>query len=701
MPVGLNIGLFSYSLIGLIFSLLSFLLVTRWKGRLNSALFFVFCVVSAIWAFTIAYAAQNEHAITLAVILSELCRDLVWAIFLIRLIVLLNPDIQKSPLFQLARKLAYAIPVFLILLIIILKISNVSISGLGYELRILGQIAIAVVGFSLIEQVFRNTGNEHRWAMKFFCLGVGTFYAFDFYLYSDAFLFKQMDYVLWFARPWVYLIALILIFIAMGRNPIVQSNISVSRGVVFYTSVVIMTGIYLLIMSAGGFYLQQFGGDWGKIAAVSFLFAGLLFLLILIFSGHTRARIHVFIDKHFLDFKYDYREQWLGLIRELSSDNQARKIEERALHAITEMMGSSGGSLWVRKNQRQYTAIAQFGMDDIDEVMEDTNGSLANYLESWQWVINLQEYQTEPELYQDLLVPDWLKDQKDAWLVVPLMLQAKLYGFIIILRPRAEKQFNWEDIDLLKTAGRQVAIHLAQQRSALALVQARQFEAFNRFSAYVVHDLKNLVSQLALVVKNAEKHKHNPAFMDDAIDTVDNAVDRMNRLLAQLRAGAVDKIIFDPVNLCGVLNAVVNEKSHDLPKPILNCEKKNILIRADETRLISVIGHIVQNAQDATADDGEISISARQENGNALITVSDSGCGMDQKFIAERLFKPFDTTKGLTGMGIGAHESRSFIEDLGGSLNVKSEVDKGSIFYIELPLIHSDDEDQPQGGVSG
>jgi len=687
----LNFGLYSYSVIGAIFSLLSFLLVTRWKGRLNSTLFFIFCFASAIWAFTTAYAAQDEHFITLAVILTEFCRDLIWAIFLIQLIVLLNPDIQKSNLFQLARKLAYAIPVFLILLIVILKIANIAISGLGYELRILGQILVAVVGLSLIEQVFRNTGEEHRWAMKFFCLGVGTFYAFDFYLYSDALLFKQMDYALWLARPWVYGIALILIFIALGRNPVVQSNISVSRGVVFYTSVVILTAIYLLIMSAGGFYLQQFGGDWGKIAAVSFLFAGLLFLLILIFSGHARARIHVFIDKHFLDFKYDYREQWLGLIRELSTDNKTKKIEERALHAIIEMMDSSGGSLWVRKNQRQYSAIAQIGMDDISTVVEDTGGSLANYLESWQWVVNLQEYQSEPELYQDLLVPDWLQEEKNAWLVVPLMLQAKLYGFIVVLRPRTEKQFNWEDIDLLKTAGRQVAIHLAQQRSALALVQARQFEAFNRFSAYVVHDLKNLVSQLALVVKNAEKHKHNPAFMDDAISTVDNAVDRMNRLLAQLRAGAVDKTISDPVNLYDVLNSVVDEKSHDLPKPIFSCTKKNVFIRADETRLISVIGHIVQNAQDATTDDGEIHIALQQINDNALITVSDTGCGMDQNFIVERLFKPFDTTKGLTGMGIGAHESRAFIEELGGSLNVKSEVDKGSIFSIELPLIHIDD----------
>ena len=108
---------------------------------------------------------------------------------------------------------------------------------------------------------------------------------------------------------------------------------------------------------------------------------------------------------------------------------------------------------------------------------------------------------------------------------------------------------------------------------------------------------------------------------------------------------------------------------------------------ADEVRLISVIGHIVQNAQDATHDNGEITIDLNGLAKSVVIKVSDSGCGMDQTFIEERLFKPFDTTKGLTGMGIGAHESLALIEELGGSLHVESQVGEGSIFFIELPIV--------------
>ncbi|HFE37025.1 MAG TPA: PEP-CTERM system histidine kinase PrsK, partial [Gammaproteobacteria bacterium] len=343
-------------------------------------------------------------------------------------------------------------------------------------------------------------------------------------------------------------------------------------------------------------------------------------------------------------------------------------------------------SLWVKTNKQSYGVITQMNMEELNGVLQSEKSNLTAYLENWQWVINLSEYQTDPALYQGLTLPEWLQDQQDAWLVVPLMLQAKLYGFVVILRPRAEKEFNWEDIDLLKTAGRQVAIHLAQQRSALALAQARQFEAFNRFSAYVVHDLKNLVSQLALVVKNAEKHKHNPAFMDDAIKTVDNSVDRMNRLLAQLRSGTIENSEKKTCRLTEALNAVIAEKSHGKPKPVLRIESDDLSVNGDEARLVSIIGHIVQNAQDATADDGEITVTLKKKGNQALIIVQDTGCGMDQVFIEERLFKPFDSTKGLTGMGIGAHESRSYIEELGGSLNVFSELNKGSIFHILLPL---------------
>jgi len=682
-----NIGFYSYAFSSLSFTILSILSLTIWRGRFNGFLFFLFCFVTAIWSGIAAYSALFEHAVSLFVAIAEVLRNGVWFLFVIQLLYLIDLERDQSELFRKMVKLAYVTPMLLLAILVFMGLSGQIIPWLGYDARILGHVLMGIVGLSFVEQLFRGARLEQRWAIKFLCFGLGSLFAFDFYLYSDALLFKQMDANLWNARGFVYAFAVPLIAIAVARNPINESNVAISRSVAFYTTAIVFSGVYLLIMSASGFYLKKFGGDWGKVAAISFLFCGIILLFILIFSGHMRARLRVFIDKHFLDFKYDYREQWLGLIRELSQDDESKKLEDRALHAITEVMDSPGGSLWVRKNQQYFSPEAQLGMDLPNAISEKIDTPLVRYLENWQWVINMPEYYAEPELYPELELPKWLKMNDDAWLVVPLMLQTKLYGFIVVLKPRTEKEFNWEDIDLLKTAGRQVAIHLAQQRSALALVQARQFEAFNRFSAYVVHDLKNLVSQLALVVKNAEKHKHNPEFMDDAIETVDNAVERMNRLLAQLRAGTVEQHSPHTCQVTEVLKAVVKEKENSSPVPQLNIENENIKVNADDVRLISVLGHVVQNAQDATPDDGEIIITLKSDANSALISIRDTGSGMTELFIQERLFKPFDTTKGLTGMGIGAHESKAFIEELGGSLDVMSEMNNGSVFTIRLPLV--------------
>jgi len=689
----INIGIISYSLAAFLFFVLGVLLISRWRGRLNGAVFVLFITSVVVWALSAAYSSQFDYTITHITISLELLRNVLWAVFLIQLFGSLGEKKDESPLYRVVARIAWLVPLSMLIITLYMGLTKQSVPLIGFDLRVLANVLTVIVGLSLIEQVFRGAGFEQRWALKFLCFGLGTMYVFDFYLYSDALLFKRMDPELWNARGFVYAVAMPLIAIAVSRNPAGEAKVSISRSAVFYTTAIVFTGLYLLIMSAGGFYLQAFGGDWGEILAIAFVFSAIIFLLILFFSGHIRARVRVFIDKHFLDYKYDYREQWLGLIRELSSVGEKTKLEDKALHAILEMMDSSGGSLWVRKNPQTFASAASIGMDEVQNETVETNASLVGFLENWQWVVNLDEYGNEPALYQELSLPKWLESSERIWLIVPLMLQSKLYGFVLIQHPRAPREFNWEDIDLLKTAGRQVAIHLAQNRSALALVQARQFEAFNRFSAFVVHDLKNLVSQLALVVKNAEKHKHNPAFMDDAISTVDNAVERMNRMLAQLRSGGVVNELSEKIDLSALMQTVIKEKSNGLPKPEALNSTLGLFVKGNEERLTSVIGHLVQNAQDATSDEGCVSLRLHQLENSAVISVKDNGAGMTQAFIDERLFKPFDTTKGLTGMGIGAHESRSFIEELGGNIEVESSPGNGAEFTVTLPLYR----EMPQG----
>jgi len=282
-------------------------------------------------------------------------------------------------------------------------------------------------------------------------------------------------------------------------------------------------------------------------------------------------------------------------------------------------------------------------------------------------------------------------------------LHEQLMGFIVLAESRSPRDFNWEDSDLLKTAGRQVAVYLAQIQATEALVEARQFESFNRLSTYVVHDLKNIVAQLSLLLANAQKHKHNPEFQEDMLATVDNAAQRMTRLLAQLRTGYQSAQQATAVDLIPLLERLMKEKAHFRPAPQLRAPTQPVWVIADKERLSRVLGHLVQNAIEATSETGEVNVALETRGENALITVQDTGQGMDEEFIREKLFRPFETTK-TSGMGIGAYECREYVRELRGELNVASHVNQGSTFTVSLPQrksVTQEIEQSPMQGAAG
>jgi putative PEP-CTERM system histidine kinase len=352
------------------------------------------------------------------------------------------------------------------------------------------------------------------------------------------------------------------------------------------------------------------------------------------------------------------------------------------------MIDCPGGMLWVRRDNGSFEPEACWNISPIDGVSEPSHSSLIQFLEIQKWVINLDEYQRDPGLYKslgDLEMPDWLKNVSDAWLISPLILHESLLGFVVLSRSSAShKHFNWEDSDLLKTSGSQAASYLAQHAISQALAEARQFETFNKLATYAVHDLKNLISQLSLVVTNAARHRSNPLFVENVISTVENSVSKMNRLLARLRDGAQadSKRIVD---LAKLLEEVVHDARASRPVPVFECKAQGITLVADRDQLASVMGHVVRNAQEATQENGHVIIRLHKSNGQAVVEVEDTGCGMDETFIRARLFRPFQTTKGRSGMGIGVHEAREYVRSLGGEINVQSRPGEGTVFRISLP----------------
>jgi putative PEP-CTERM system histidine kinase len=678
-----SVAALSYFIAALAFLVLSVLLMTRWRGRPHGHGLTIACLLTALWALVTADHTARATPLSLATSLLELLRNAGWTVFLL---ILLGSFAQPAD----GKRFKPNMTVTLVAALYVVLLAATFHAWLGSDFGVggpsllsgpVGGVALAVTGMLLVEQLFRNASTKERWGIKFACLGMAALFAYDFYLYSDAMLFRQINGEIWTARGVVNALTVPLIAISAARSPRWQPAISVSRRFLFHSAALFGSAIYLLTMAAAGYYLRYFGGSWGMIMQVAFLFGALILLVAVLFSGAVRSSLKVFISKHFYSYNYDYREEWIRFTRALSDSGPG--LAERSVQSVAGFVESPGGALWINRESGNCEPAAHWNMY-ASTVAEPASGSLCQFLEKTQWVIDLQEYQAQPQKYAGLTIPPWLHALNKAWLVVPLMLHGRLFGFVVLAQSRSSVQLNWEVLDLLKIAGSQAASYLAQHESTNALMVARQFESFNRMSTFVVHDLKNLVAQLSLLMSNAEKHKNNPEFQKDLLETVDYSVEKMKTLLHRLsRRSPIETT--SPVSLDQLLQQAVSAKSVFKPAPVLQVVHARLTVFANPARLERVVGHLIQNAIEATGKDGQVTVRVAKQDNLAVLEVQDTGQGMSEEFMRERLFKPFESTKSA-GMGIGVFETREYVRELGGRVEVSSRLLAGTTFRITLPL---------------
>jgi putative PEP-CTERM system histidine kinase len=441
-------------------------------------------------------------------------------------------------------------------------------------------------------------------------------------------------------------------------------------------------------MALGGFLVRQHGGSWGNAFQILFLGGAAAVLISLLVSDSPLRRLRVFISKHFYRTKYDHRAAWLQFVQTLSATDEPDP-RRTAINAVAQLLGSPGGLLVMREDNGTGFVAQAAWPDDLGEFANRTavaqDADLLRFLAERQWVIDLTEFRDFPERYGGLELPGWLDPQGPWRIVTPLLVGNRLLGFLALRAPPAPFNMTFEDRDLLKTAGSHVAVQLAQQQSDEKLAQSRQFDAYNRFAAFVMHDLKNSVAQLSLLVANAARHRDEPEFFEDAISTISNAVERMTRLIEQLQGRDMAGTTRD-VDLAAVARAAVQRAQARRPQVALRGELIDARVRADPERLTTILDHVIRNAQDATTPGGSVELLLAADQTSAQLTVSDTGGGMDADFVRNRLFRPFDTTKGSKGMGIGAYQVREYVRSLGGDVDVQSTPGVGTQFCIRLGL---------------
>lgn len=680
-------AVWSYGLAALAFGAFSIQLVLGRRGSGVGGLLLAAAVLQAAWAAaSLAYAAA-DGALTWS--LARAFDGLRYAALLAFLAMIRAcGSVGTGPAASVGR--SRRLPAALLLLAVIAihllappPAAAAAGAGMGAFVPVL-LLGTSVAGLVLVEQVYRGTPEAQRWNVRPLCVALAAVFGYDLVLYSDAALFREVDANLWAARGVAHALVIPVLGIAAARNKDWRFDVALSRGVVAGSTALVASGGYLLAIAVVGYYVHYFGGSWGKALLTVVLFAGLLVFVLVTFSGTFRAKMRVFIAKHFFPYRYDYREEWLSFTRTLSNPGTPGSIRERGIRALADLVESTGGALWTRDDDGAYVQVARVNLPASDHVLLASDW-LPSFLAATGWVIDLHDLRRDPAKYKVERMPSWLLQFPAAWLVVPLFDGEELLGFVLLANPRVKFELNWEVLDLLKTAGRQVAGFLAQERATEALLEARKFDAFNRMSAFVVHDLKNLVAQLQLLLKNAERHRANPDFQRDMLATVEHAVGRMNHLMQQLRSGAEPIERPGPVDLCAVADRLQRRFGTGRDGLAFDVEQ-GVVVLGHEDRLERVVGHLLQNAIDASGDNPSVRVRIRRDGAQAVVEVADQGVGMSAEFVRERLFKPFQSTK-HAGMGIGAYESQQYVSSVGGRIQVDTAPGVGTTVRVFLPLV--------------
>jgi len=698
MDVNLNeIGFYTYSLAAFAYGALSLYLLLGWGHRGAGKWIVLASLVSCLWAVVHAFSSAEGSVFIPFVSLAEALRGCVWIIFLTYLLSRIW-ELQENT--ALRQRMIIMMGLFLGG-VLALELADVGHSfglwaiSLGPVVSLYIKLIISIMVFLLVENLYRNTAVEGRWGIRLLFLGVGTLFIYDFLLYSDNILFTAIGPMLYEARGIVNFMIVPLIALSAARNPTWSMNVQFSRKAVFHTVTLMGSGAYLIGMAAAGYYLQNFAGKWGDIFQVTFILAALVGLYLFVSSGNIRATARVLLTKHLFKYKYDYREEWLHFIKTISTTGQHYELRERAIQALADILDCPGGALWIKDHDGGYSLQAKWNFPFDIEGELAIDDAFARFLEQKGWVVKLGDEKEEADLAAEGAdIPVWLRAESQLWLLLPLIHLDRLVGFAVLMRPRSHHRIghklDWESVDLMKIVGRQVASYLAEQTSEMALAETREFDAFNRRFAFVVHDIKNMASQLSMMVRNAEKHAHNPEFQKDMVLTVQNSVDKMNSLLSRIgvvQAPAKEKSA-GTVEISGFIRDIVDKYKPQNLQIAYQDNGEEIYVQGDVESLDTIFMHIIENAREACAeDDMVIEVKLDKDDNYAVVKVKDNGHGMSKEFIRDELFRPFRSTK-ANGYGIGAYESREMIRRLGGSLKVKSVSGQGTTMIVYLKMLN-------------
>jgi len=554
-------------------------------------------------------------------------------------------------------------------------------TGLGVRLSpAFLQLATSVMGLVLLENLLLNLSAPRRWSVRLMGIGLAALFSYNIILYIPQFLGGEPISGLLAAQPLAYLLTLPLFIVTGLRSSSLKLEVHSSRAVVFQSATLIFAGILLQGTAIAAFYVRSLGGASETALSIVLGFAGVLTIVVVLGSRTARSQIKNFISENFYNYKYDYRVEWTKFIQALSQ-HEEQGAPDRALRTLTDLLDSQGGALWLKRpGWRQFIPMASwcFGeswgpIDSEDPILSDLRGENIGFVEL-------------PTGHRDSHSDPWQERFPGAWIAVPLHFRGELVGLTVLRNPRAARRLNWEDRNLISLVAMQLALFLVHDQLTQELADSQQLIEFNKRVAFALHDLKNTIGQLRLVLHNASRFGTNPDFRNDMMATIHQAVENLQSLMGKLRNDPADEAAGQPksrVDICALLTKCAQRRSTS--GVIYEPSEEPIYVElAGADQFEAALEHVVSNAVEASTAGSSVQLRVDRQNGHICVRIEDHGPGMSPEFIADQLFRPLHTTK-QKGLGIGAYQARAIMRNLGGDMEVHSTLGKGTTVRLLLP----------------
>lgn len=539
-------------------------------------------------------------------------------------------------------------------------------------------------GLVLIEHCMRNRAKGLRMPMLVAAAGVAALWAYSLNIHLLGWLAGRPPEALLLIEPLAALAVLptfILVALDIGRE-----RVRLSRTIAVRTLAIMGLVTYLIIIALAGALARLVGGDYGDLAQGVLLAVALGGGGLMLLSVRTRAWLAVMVSKHFFEHRYDYRAEWMRFTATLEGgEGHDDALFRRVARALATLANSPGAILLIADAEGDYFIADHWRWPTALAPGHVLPVRAAFMLQESGRIIALDQLRdgTADAAEAEMVLPDWLLEDHGAWVLLPLLHLGRMVGMAVLQRPVAARPLDWEDLDVLRISSRQAASHIAEMQSQTALSEARRFDEFNRRFAFIMHDVKNLASQLGLLAANAERHADNPEFRADMIETLKLSVARMNELLHRLSAkGVAATNNCGTVDIAPLLDAVAGDASRR--HPVSASYDPDLRAHGDGKAVVRILNHLLANAIDASAAGQPVLLIASAARDQVQIDVIDEGSGMSREFVRGDLFKPFVSTKD-NGFGLGAFEALQLARAIGGRLEVESRPGEGTRFSLWLP----------------